>query len=232
MPRLSIILFIGLQLFAISCLTRSYAFTTTSPRRTYTVNLTERQSNSGSKEPYRYSIGLKVMKQEEVVVDEPRFSGRDEFDRRFGDEYQESEWLSENVLRLGSKQSQTQGTKDIIYVRNGTSQNIAYLMIKGKSELFLTFDLQPNSDLKLYAMPQTDKDADMSWIGYGGQFSDGRNITTGGMNFDIRGKYNNPAYYCVVINQDQVVINSRDFEGIRFAGGEKRFPKDMNCRGN
>src|SRR5262249_48904190 len=71
----------------------------------------------------------------------------------------------------------------------------------------------PNATIKVNTQPQTDRGADLSWIGYGGQFANGKQIKAGGMNFEIQSKYHSPAHYCVTIRVGEVIIRSKDLEG-------------------
>lgn len=219
---------LSLVLLATNCQTKLFSLHTTSPNNTYTVNLIEQINPPG--ELYNYMVGLTMFKGNQLIVDYPRFSGRDGFDRRFGDEYPESFWLAENLLRLGSNPIYPAEHCDQIFVRNETSKLISYFMVRAKSEMFLILELNPQSAVKLYAQPQADQGADISWIGYAGQFNDNIPISSGGMSFRIPRKYVRAAHYCIKIGDEAVTITSSDFEGIKISSGtEITTPKATDC---
>jgi len=216
------------MLLATSCRTKLFKLSTDSPNRTYSVSLVEHLNPPG--EPYNYMVGLKIFKGGQLIVDVPRFSGGDDFDRRFGDEYSESLWLSENLLRLGSGPKCPVEQCDRILVSNETTKLVVYFMVESRSEMFLILELNPQSTIRLYAQPQTDQGADLSWIGYAGQFDDKTSIPGDGMSFRIRGKYKGVANYCITIRDGAVIVNSADFEGVKFLSGvEKTTPKATDC---
>lgn len=221
--------FILSWLFAISCQTKPYTLTTTSPNHTYTVQFVERLNPPGH--PYdNHVVGFKVFSDGQQIVDEPRFSAGDDFDQRFGAAHPEHIWITDNLLRLGKRPLATQMQYDEVLIRNNATKAVTYLSINTGSDMFLLFDLQPDVTTKLSIQPQTDQEADMSWIGYGGQFADGKQIKASGLNFKIQGKYHSQGHYCVTIKDNEVIVRSSDFEGISFLYGvERRIPIASNC---
>ncbi len=217
---------IALTLLMTCCQNRLFVLSTTSPNHTYTINLVESLYPPG--EPYKYMVGLKIFRAGNLIADNSRFSGSDDFDRRFGDEYPEHQWMSENLLRLGRKTSPSQ--YDTIVIRNTTNSVITYFTALGKTEMFMLFDIQPDSVIKLNAQPQTDRDRDLSWIAYSGQLAGGKEIPPGGVNFKIHGKYIGPACYCVNIKNGEVLITSSNFEAVKYSSGNEVItPVDITC---
>jgi hypothetical protein len=161
----------------------------------------------------------------------------DGWELRFGDKYPAQHWVAEDILRLGGAEIIPQAKCDVLNVRNDTATPIAYLIISSRngkpSEKFLVLDLQPQSTITLYAQPQTDQGADMSWIMCQTKFADGREIPAVGMNFAIAGLYKGPAHYCLIVEDGKVVIKSKEFEGVEFSSGNRvTIPKAVDCSGN
>jgi hypothetical protein len=102
---------------------------------------------------------------------------------------------------------------DELSVVNQTGRVIRYLKVTAWND-FLLLELQPQTTTRLLDGPQTDKGADISWVGGFGQFDDGRNFNNWGRNFTIRDKYKSPSHYCIFIEEDRVVVQSREYEGI------------------
>jgi len=194
----------------------SFTFTTTSPNNTYTVQLKEQAAIS--RVPFsghgNHAVSLSVLKVGGRTVENEGLYGGDVYDDRFLDLFPVHDWISESIIRFGKKDTIPQSQHDEVYVANNTNQVITYLTLRAKKdEMILQFDLQPKSVVKLYVEPQSDQRADLSWIWCKGKFVSGQNILETGTNFKIRGKYNGPAHYCVSVKDQQVSIESREFEG-------------------
>ena len=192
-------------LLTASCQTPPYSLVTTSPSRTYTVKLMEQKRPI--KEPmYDHVVGLRVFTGARQIIDEPLFFAGDSFDQRFAMEYPEHEWITDDLLRFGKKIISANVITDIVLVNNDGKSEVAYLMVRAGSEMLLLFDIQPGAAITLKAGRQADQRADLKWIGYGGQFSDGRKIRSGGVDFRLSGKYQIPGHYCITVTDDDVIV--------------------------
>jgi hypothetical protein len=179
---------------------------------------------------YNHVVSLKVYSGGQLIAEEPRFSGGSDFDQRFGEAHPEHNWVTDNLLRLGKKPLTVKTKYDEILIRNNAAATIAYLMINAGSDLFLLFDLHSNATTKVIMQSQTAQGADSSWMGYAGQFANGKRIKASGLTFDVKDKYRPAARYCITIRDDEVVVRGRDFEGISFQGGiERRIPVASDC---
>lgn len=228
------LLLVVITMFTISCITIPYKRVASSPSRTYEVRLGEEIESETSGDPWPYKVFLSVSKHGRLTIDKELIYSNDSWDLRFGDICPEYTWVSDNILRLGGKHTLPESSCDVITVRNQTASDITYLMLTGMmrkpGEVFLLLDLQPSSTVKLHAQPQTDKIADMSGLSCHLQFADGREIPTTVMNFYIHEVYKGPARYCLTIKDNEIIIRSEDFEGIKFvSGNEVRIPKVSNC---
>ena len=176
--------------------------TTSSPNKLYKVHMKEKEESGTD-----YIVKFSVEKQGRMLIEDKIFH-RDSGE--FIGTGLKTNWLSENVLTFGWLNSSEQ--PDEISVVNQTDKVIRYLKVTA-GDRFLLLELQPYSKTQLLAYPQTDKTADISWIGGIGMYDDGQMIPAWGMNFRIRGKYISPARYCVLIKENEVVVQSKDFEG-------------------
>jgi hypothetical protein len=140
-------------------------------------------------------------------------------------------WVSESVLRFG--EFDTSIKADEVSVINQTNKIVRYLRVNAGNE-YLLLEIQPQTTTRLFDRPQTDKTADISWIGGFGKFDDGAGVSGWGMNFHIRGKYTSSAHYCVFIRDGGVIVQSKEFEGFGTdeSGStvEKPEAKNPNCQ--
>ncbi len=213
----------------VNCQSDLYTLTTISPNHTYTVQLVERL-NPTDEPYYRHVVGLKVYSGERLIADDPHFSGGVRSEERFGRELPEHNWISDSVLRFGRTPLSAQTKYDEVLIHNNATKAVTFLAINGGSDMLLLIDLRPNTTTKVALQSQTYYGASTSWIGYAGQFADGRRIEPDGLNFRIRGKYVTPSVYCITIRDDEATVRSRDYEGVSFLGGvEKSFPVASDC---
>ena len=134
------------------------------------------------------------------------------WDKSFKEKYPDLRWVATNVFRLGEKIEPGKSLQDEITIRNDTNNAVSLLSIKGKGyEEFLVINLLPRSTIQLH--PQTQTDSDSSWIAARAEF-DNSKIVSSGMNFRIRGQYKGMMHYCVSITDQEIIVQSQEFEGI------------------
>ena len=176
--------------------------TTTSPNKTYRVHMQDREAVG-----FEHVVHFNVAKNEQPLIENEIFySDSSEF---IYPELKYS-WAGENVLRFGELDSSVK--PDEVSITNQTDKIVRYLKIDAGNS-YLLLELQPQTTIRLGDRPQTDKRADMSWLGGFGKFVDGRSFSNWGMNFHISGKYTSPAHYCVFIRERDVIVQSKEFEG-------------------
>jgi hypothetical protein len=175
---------------------------TSSPDKVYKVHLMEMEESGTD-----YQVKFSVEKQGRMLIEDKIFHSDS---GKFISSGLKTNWLSNNVLALRYLDSSEK--PDEISVENQTDKVIRYLKITARDR-FLILELQAHSKTQLSAYPQTDKTADISWIGGVGMYDDGQMLPAWGMNFRIRGKYISPAHYCVLIKENEVLVQSKDFEG-------------------
>jgi hypothetical protein len=236
--RLSLVAcIIGLLIFCIYIYAAGcpkHDLTTVSPNLTYKIHLKE-QTNISHK-PFNgqdnHQVVFSVLKNGEQIIENEDLYGGDIYDDRFTVLFPEHEWIADSVIRFGNKNSPSSTQHDEISISNSTEKVIAYLRVRaGKGEMFLLFDLQPKSVIRLNTKPQTDRGEDLSWVDCKGKFNDGERISEEGANFKVRGKYQGTAHYCISINNNGLDIKSQEFEGFKssVSGAETEIPKAANC---
>jgi len=108
----------------------------------------------------------------------------DWFDPSFNDLYTQHRWLSNTTIQF-SREAAPEPDGDRLVVRNDTDKAISYLLIESRDK-FLVFNLDPRSELKLRANPQSPLTRDLSGIRVEGEFADSRPIHLKGVEFKIR----------------------------------------------
>ncbi len=176
--------------------------TTSSPNKTYTVELTGDKSRGGFIIPS--VVGYRVFKDNEIVAKNSSVHSGDWMDISFELAYPEHAWVSENVLRFWRNPHLPREIDkfDILLISNDTDKTIKYLEVKAR-DMFLVFDLQPNSTLRLSSTHQ-------SWnysIGIEGEFEDGRNIEYG-TGFTHDDKLNKHLCHCLSVDYSSVKMES------------------------
>ena len=141
----------------------------------------------------------------------------DNWDVGLGQVATDSEWLSENILRLGSKTAEKDQQYDWIEVHNNSGSTLSYALISGigtiPGEEFLLFDLKLAETIQLKVLAQTDKGRDYSRINFIGRVENQHNkLISGGQRFKIMGKYRSPSHYSIIVNDGNVEIKSLEYE--------------------
>jgi hypothetical protein len=181
--------------------------TTSSPNKTYTVELTGNKGRGGLIIPS--VVGYKVFKDSQIMAKNSWVHSGDWMDISFELAYPEHAWVSENVIRFWRNPHipEEKDKFDVLLISNDTDKTIKYLEVKAR-DMFFVFDLQPNSTLRLSSTHQ-------SWsygIWIGGEFEDGENIEYG-TGFTHRDKLNKPLRHCLSVNYGYVKIESPQMDG-------------------
>ncbi|HEY9286213.1 MAG TPA: hypothetical protein VIP46_22365 [Pyrinomonadaceae bacterium] len=198
---------------------------TSSPNKTYTVELTGDKGRGGFL--FMSVVRFNVIRNGQAIVKNAYAHSGDWMDISFELAYPEHAWISENVMRFWRNPHlpEEKEKSDILLISNDTGKAIKYLRIK-LEDMFLVFDMQPHSTLKLSSTHQ-------SWssgVGVEGEFEDGQRIGYGA-GFPHYNKVNEPLRYCVSINDSYVKIESPQMEGSDDKGNWDRLniPKSPSC---
>ena len=198
---------------------------TSSPNKTFTVELTGAKGRGGI--IFYSTVRFNVIRNGQTLVKDAHAHSGDFMDISFELAYPEHAWLDENVIRFWRNQDTPQQKSDAILISNDTDKVIRYLKINA-NDMFLVFDMQPHSSLRLSASHQSW----LSWIACEGEFMDGQSISQNGVNFFHQNKLKIPLQYCVSINDTGLKIQSPQIEGYNSpsTGDKPNIPKAMNCR--
>ena len=172
---------------------------TSSPDKTYTVELTGNKSRS-----FYHAVRFNVIKNGQATVEDAHAHSGDWMDISFELAYPERAWVDENVLRFwrGPERVERAGF-DTLLIANKTNKAIKYLRVSAK-DLFLVFDIQPGSTSRLSPSRQSWQ----AWVDCDGEFEDGRRIRCDGVNFSHHDRSNEPLTYCMSVTDGRVAIES------------------------
>lgn len=202
------------------CRRRMLNIDTTSPETRYRIQLTETYTKAISeKDPWPYKVFMKAERNGQVFLSNEILDHYDDWDVGLGQIATDSEWLSDNILRLGSRAIKEDQQYDWIEVRNNSGSTLSYALISGIStipgEKFLLFDLKPSEDIRLKVFAQTDRERDYSWINFMGKVENQHNkVISNGKRFKVQGKYKSPSHYSIIVNDSNVEIKSLEYESI------------------
>jgi len=198
--------------------------TTSSPNKTYTVELTGDKGRGGLIIPS--VVGYRVFKDSQITAKNSRVHSGDWMDISFELAYPEHAWVNENVLRFWRNPHlpKEKDKFDVLTISNDTDKTIKYLEVNAR-DMFLIFDLTPKSTLRLSSTHQ-------SWS-YGvwirGEFEDGQNIEYG-TDYTHRDKLNKPLRHCLSVNYGYVKIESpQDENGDNEDSDNLKITKSANC---
>lgn len=180
---------------------------TTSPNKTYTVELTGDKGRGGF--IFYNTVRFNALRNGQSIVKNAHAHSGDWMDISFELAYPEHAWVSENVMRFWRNPHlpEEKEKSDTLLISNDTDKAIKYLKVNA-NDMFLVFVMQPKSTLKLSSTHQ-------SWssgVWVGGEFEDGQRIDYGA-GFPHHNKVNEPLRYCVSINPSYVKIESPQMEG-------------------
>lgn len=139
----------------------------------------------------------------------------DWFDPSFNDLYKQHRWLSNTTIQF-LREAAPEPECDRLVVRNDTDQAISYLLIESR-DLFLVFNLNPRSEVKIRPTPQSPLTSGLSWIEVEGEFTDNRRIDWKGINFTIR-EQKGPFDYHISINTGGAQVTSPQLAEYRDPG--------------
>lgn len=198
---------------------------TSSPNKTYTVELTGEKGRGGF--IFYNTVQFNVLRSGQNIVRNAHAHSGDWMDISFELAYPEHAWVSENVMRFWRNPHLPEEKEkvDTLLISNSTDKAIKYLTIKLK-DMFLVFDVQPHSTLLLSSTHQ-------SWssgVWVEGEFEDGKRMDYG-VGFPHYNKVNEPPRYCVSINSSSVKIESPQMEGYDANGNWDRLniARSPNC---
>lgn len=195
-------------------------FSTTSPNKTYTIELTGDKGRGGIL--FYSTVRFNALRNGQPIVRDAHAHSGDFMDNSFELTYPEHEWVSDNVVRFWGPNS----ASDQLVVSNHSGKAIKFLKLYA-SDMFLIFDLQPNSTLQLSPSHQSWA----TWIASEGEFIDGQPISGNGVNFLLRPGRDDPLRYCISINENGLKIESAQAEGFDENGSPEKpnVPVARNC---
>lgn len=129
----------------------------------------------------------------------------DWLDPSFNFLYTQHRWLSNTTIQF-LREAAPEPECDRLVVRNDTDKAISYLLIESR-DLFLVFNLDPGSEVKIRSTPQGALTRDLSWIEVEGEFADNRRIDWQGVNFKLRDQ-KGPFEYHISINAGGAQVTS------------------------
>ncbi|MGI9164906.1 MAG: hypothetical protein ACR2G5_00705 [Pyrinomonadaceae bacterium] len=169
-------------------------FVTSSPGGTYTVKLTGQKQR-----PFFFTntVNYHASKNEQPFIPSTYIHSGDFMDISFELAYPNHRWLSEYTLQLYREQYITDGSPDTLIIGNRTGEVIKHLKVTSVDQ-FLSFDLQPNDEIKLLnSRPR----GDYKNFYVIGEFYDGRKLE-GETNMVPNKKVSGPSTYYIYINRD------------------------------
>jgi hypothetical protein len=141
-----------------------------------------------------------------------------EKESRFGEDYPNYRWDSENVISFRSQVSESKPMKhDVVYLHNATDTSVSYMLVRSPdaSELFLVIDLAPRSFISF-------KPSKSAHIGNGfvslvcnGGFTDRKEISKSYMYFGVDPLKSSPTNYCITIQKNGTTILSEESAGAK-----------------
>lgn len=211
---------------ACAALAQSGTFlTTSSPNKTYTVELTGNKS-APSVPGVDHEARFNLFKNGQPIVKNGYVDEYDWFDSDFAGMYPEHKWLNESVLRFGSNVSNSEKSSDSLVVSNKTNKTIKYLRIVAGGMLFI-FEMPPDSKSK-FSVPYL---GDLPWVTGEGEFTDGQKVKANGVNFQNKEKLKDSLRYCISVLDDSLKIESpiMDVYSGNGASDKPNIPKAANC---
>lgn len=189
-----------------------FKMTSMSPQGKYAINLERRRHEPYGKDWETWKAFLSFTNDGQQILKEVEVASGDASSGRMLPDHPQLAWLYENTFRLSEHASLPESESDVLLIRNDSAHTISYLSVSGgMDEWFFILNLQPRSSVKLLALPQW-KQGDLSWVSAKGRFGD--DIPTyGGQNFKIAASEKGPGHYCLTVRDDEMVIQSREFEG-------------------
>ena len=173
---LLIIVWIGILLISITCVgcaPRTIFFSTTSPNRIYTVNLTGRKQRPRF---FTNEVRFDVLKNGKPFVSNEFLHSGDAFDLSFEAGYPDYGWLDQNVLQFYRSADFKGGKPASLVVTNETDKEIKYLIVYSVYDL-LIIEMPPHSERSLVVCPSR---CDSGGFYIKGEFTSGGYFEHGG----------------------------------------------------
>lgn len=190
-------------------------FSTTSPNKTYTIELTGDKGRGGIL--FYSTVRFNALRNGQTIVKGAHAHSGDFMDISFELAYPEHEWVSDNIARFWRTPNVPESNFDQLVVSNNSGKAIKFLKIYAM-DMFLIFDMQPNSTLKISASHQSWA----SWIKSEGEFIDGQPISGNGVNFLLKNGLDKPFRYCISISENGLKIENARAEGYDRNGSSER----------
>lgn len=216
MKKISFLIFLMMIITLGSCSERLYDFATTSPGKTYRVQLTETKTEVSPQNTLPYKTFFRLEKQGNMILGNEILYSGDDNDPRFATIAPEAEWISERTVRFGRMKITANRPYDWIEFHNNSSQPLTYAFISwtisnpNPNERFLLLDIKPDEKIRIQVTSQASGGADLSSISCLGRFEDGNNLTMTTRNFRIIGKYDSPSHYLITVSSDKTLIESQE----------------------
>lgn len=212
----------------ISCaaLAQSDVFlTTSSPNKTYTVEFTGNKY-APSVPAVEHEARFNLFKNGQPLVINEYVDSYDSWDSDFARMYPEHKWISDSVLRIGSRISKSEESSDSLAVSNKTNKTVKFLRIVAGDMLF-TFEIPPNSRSE-FSVPYL---GNLPWVTGEGEFADGQKIKWNGVNFQNKERLKDSLHYCISVSDDYLKIESPLMNGYNGDGASDKpnIPKAANC---
>lgn len=181
-------------------------FTTSSPRGTYTIELSGRKERAVL--PISQTVHFSTLKNGKPLLSNKYLHSGDWLDPSFEILYPDHRWVGENILKFYREENSSKGSQDSIVISNQTGKVINYLRVTS-NDLFLLFDVQPGSETKLSVSPSM---GDLRWISVEGELSEKQSIAKNGVDFIIPKGLNGPFLYNIYITEEGTAIESTQLE--------------------
>ena len=172
-----------------------------SPDKTYVLHLTGKKTRP-SLPLIVHSVYFDLFRGNEAVVLKRKLHSGYWLDAAFEDSYPRHNWVARSVIMF-HRENIHEVSRDTLTLTNNSNKPISYLRVQSV-DLFLLFDLKPQSKITLSAYPQTW----LSWITVEGEFEDGQIIKKSGTNFSVDPKLKGPFRYEISINESGPRIES------------------------
>jgi len=151
-------------------------------------------------------INARIYKRGKAILKSIYFTSfdDDDFDKR----YPQNAWIDNRTLRFNVKERRAGDDVDSIVIINKTEQPLTYLRVSAL-DCFLILDVRPKERIELNVPHYTWQ----SWIEAEGMYDGGRALRSKGVNFFHQDKLQKPLQYCILIGENELMIQSPSIEG-------------------
>ena len=177
----------------------SVFFTTSSPSKTYSVNL---KGDGRRSLLLSHEVRADVLKSGRPFISDVYIhSSNNAFDLSFEAGFPDARWLGNNALELYRPEYFERGSDSLI-IRNSSDKAVKYLRAQGVNK-FLIFDLEPGSSIVLQIPAPR---GDTQWIDVWGAFNDNQEIVFCQKGFDRHSTQRVHTNYQIRITPSEVQI--------------------------